>query len=235
MTRMGHSTSGPARSNILVQLIRKDLYLSRWFCVGSLLVGLVALGLLAGGGGTRLYMGGVLMATVLIAHGAIVVAFSVLEERQRKTLPFLLSLPVSVEQYAAAKILANVLSFGMVWIFLLLGTLAIVLSRDDLPNGLVAYLLIALGEIFVSTCVILAVAMATESLPLTLATMMVGNLVFNGFSFQIPRLSSFAAAAESPEIVWPPQALSLLLMEWVAIVMVLAAAYVLSVRRRDIL
>lgn len=219
----------------LVPLIRKDLYLHRRLSGGALALGIVTLALLAGGGAARFHMGSVLMVTVLVGLGATLAIHTVVEERQHQTLPFIMSLPVSMKQYATAKIVANVLIFGSVWTMLLLGSLTIILSRGDLPDGLTAYAIIVLTEIAVSNCLILAVAMATQSLAWTLGIMVCGNLIFNGFVFGMFRNPAFAAAAESPDIVWPPEAQSLFFAEIVGIVLLLGIAYVVSIRRRDVL
>lgn len=221
--------------NIVARLIRKDLYLHRWLGAGALALAIVALGLLAGGGEARFYMGGVLLATVLIGLGATLAILTVVEERQRQTLPFIMSLPVSAKQVAAAKILANLLIFGFIWAVLLLGSLAIIRIRDDLPDGVTVYAIIVLTEIVVSTCLILAVAMATQSLPWTIGTMICGNLVFNGFVFQMFRDPAFVAAAESPGVVWPAEAVTLLLVELAIIAPLLGIAYAVSTRRKDVL
>ena len=221
--------------NVVTSLIRKDLYLQRRLSIGALGLGIVALALLTGGGEVRFYMGGVLLATVLIGLGATLAIVTVVEERQYQTLPFIMSLPVSVQQYGLAKILANVLIFGSVWAVLLLGSVSIILIRDDLPDGVTVYAIIVLTEIAASTSLILAVAMATQSMPWTIGTMIGGNLVFNGFVFQMFRTPAFAAAAESPGVVWPPQALSLLLAELAIIAVLLGIAYVVSTRREDVL
>jgi ABC-type transport system involved in multi-copper enzyme maturation permease subunit len=221
--------------NPVVQLIRKDLYLHRWISTASFVAALGALGILAVGGEANFYMGGVLLVTVLIALGAILASLTVVEERQKQTLPFIMSLPVSMAQYARAKLLANLLIFGATWTVLLLGTLALILTREELPNGLTVYMIVVLTEIFVSTCLILAVAMLSESLPWTLSTIMFGNLVFNGFIFHMFRTSAFVAAAESPRVVWPREALSLLLIEFASITLLLGITYAIAARRRSVL
>ena len=223
------------RYRVVARLIRKDCYLHRWLSVGSMGAGIVALGLVASGGAARFYMGCVLLVTVLIALGATLTILSVVEERQEQTLPFIMSLPVSVQQYAAAKILANLLIFGATWSVLLLGALSLILISDKLPNGLVVYALILSGEILLSTCAILAVAMITRSLPWTIGTMIFGNLVFNGVVFQLFRSPTFIAAAESPSVVWPLEALSLLFAELACIALLLTIAYAISTRRKDVL
>ncbi len=221
--------------NVVTQLIRKDVYLHRQLGVASLVLGVVALGLLAGGGETRLYMGGVLAVTVLIGLGATLAILTVVEERQQQNLPFIMSLPISPRQYAAAKILANALVFGAVWVLLVAGSQALIWIRADLPDGVTVFAILVAVEIVASTCLILAVAMITRSLAWSLGTMVGGNLAFNGFVFQMFRTTAYAGAAESPAVVWPPQALTLLLVELAAIALLLGIAFVVSTRRKDVL
>ncbi len=174
-------------------------------------------------------MGGVLAVTVLIGLGATLAILTVVEERQQP------NLPISARQVAAAKILANALIFGTVWAVLLLGSLALIWLRDDLPDGVTVFAIIVATEIAASTCLILTVAMITRSLAWSLGTMVGGNLVFNGFVFQMFRTAAFAAAAEGPTVAWPPQALSLLLAELAGIALLLGIAFVVSTRRKDVL
>lgn len=227
------ASSSPAAT--VARLIRKDLYLQRSLYAGALLAGTLALALVASGNAARFYMGCVLLATVLIGYGATTTILSVVEERQQQNLAFIMSLPISVKHYVTAKILGNLLGFAALWSPLLLGALTLILIRDDLPNGLIAYTIIIVGEIVASTSLILTVALITRSLPWTLGIMVLGSLVFNGFIFQIFRTPSFIAAAGSPSAVWSPEALSLLLAELASIVLLLGIAYTLSIRRRDVL
>ncbi len=220
---------------IVQQLVLKDLGFLRWANIGSLVAGLAALGLLAHGSAAGFYAGQVLLVTVLIVLGALAASLTVIDERKEKTLPFIMSLPVSPRQFAVAKILANALIFGSTWVVLVVGTLAVIQVSDHLPNGMTAYAVLILTEIAMSTCLILMVAMITESLPWTIATMIVGNLFINAFFYIVASLPSFAVTAESHTIVWPRDALGLLWVELVAIVLLLATTYLVSSRRKDVL
>ncbi len=221
-------------SSIVQQLVFKDLFFLRWAIVGSLPTGIVALGLLASGSGAGYYAGQVLLVTVLIALGALAATLTVVDESKEQTLPFIMSLPVSSRQFAAAKILANALIFGSIWTPLLLGTLVVIQISAHLPNGLTAYAVLILTEIVMSTCLILAVAMVTESLPWTIGAIIFGNLFLNAFFYIVGHLPSFAITAESPTVAWPPDAIALLLAEIVSIVLLLGVAYFVSSRRKDI-
>lgn len=216
-------------------LVRKDVSLYRWLLAGALAGVLVALVMVASGSAMLFYMGGVLLVTVLIGHGATVVVLSTVEERTKQTQPFVLSLPVSLKQYVSAKILANLLIFGAPWLLALSGSVALVLLSDKLPDGLVAYAAVVATEILMSLCWVLAAGLITRSLPWTIGTMIVFNFGFNGFIFQMFRTAGFAAAAESATIVWPPQAVSLLLAEILGMALALGVAQAVAIRRKDVL
>lgn len=228
-------THFPSSAGLIWRLITKDVHLHHRVSVGSIGLGAVAILLLAGPGGAGLFMGGVLMVTVLIALGAGLVFLTVIEERQQRTLPFLLTLPISRKHYALSKIATNGLLFGIPWSLLVLASLALILHSADLPDGLVAPMVIAAGEIALSTSLILLVAMVSQSLVWTIAMTILGNLLFNGFVFLLFNTPVFAATAESPEISWPPEALLLVAAEIAGIVLLCGLAYAVSSRRKDIL
>lgn len=225
----------PSAGERIRLLVRKDIHLYYRVSLGSLVFGGMALWLLANPGGAKLYMGGVLMVTVLIALGAGIAFLTVIEERQKQTRPFVLSLPVSPGQEALAKILANALLFGAPWIVLVLAILATILHHTDLPDGAVVPVILVALEIVLSTSLILAVAMISQSLIWTIAVTILGNVLFNGFVFQIFNTPAFAGATESQEITWSPEALQLLGAEIAGIVLLCGLAYTASSRRKDIL
>lgn len=231
---MSTSSASPSIRTI-GRLVAKDIFLHRRLTIGSLVAGFVALALLASRGELTFYLGGVLLVTVLIGHGATLAILSVIEEHQQRTLPFVMSLPVSAPQVAASKILANLSIFGVVWSVLLAGTLTLILRRDDLPDGLLVYALIVALEIFASTCLVFLVAVATRSLPWTIGTMICGNLMFNGFVFYLLRTPAFAAATESSGVAWPATAQAVLLVELASILLLLTLAFLISLRRKDVL
>ncbi len=230
-TRAGFPSAGER----IRLLILKDVHLYYRLSLGALGFGAMALFLLADPKGTRLYMGGVLLVTVLIALGAATAFLTVIEERQKQTQPFVLSLPISPGQHALGKIFANALLFGVPWSLLVLAIVALILHHPDLPDGAVAPTIIVATEIVLSTSLILTVAMVSQSLAWTIAVTILGNVLFNGFVFLIFNTPAFAGATESQEITWSPAALQMLGVEIVGIVLLCGLAYAVASRRKDFL
>lgn len=221
--------------DMIEKLIAKDWYLQRWTIVGYLLGGAVALGLLGFGGEAAFTAGMILLITVLMALGIHVAMVTVVIERTEKTLPFIMSLPVSPIEYATAKIAANLLIFLVPWTALVLGAVAVILARGGVPDGLLPYSVLTLTIIFVNYCIVLCAALVSESLGWTIAVMMVCNLGFQAFIFTVSRIDSIAATIKGPVVVWTADALAVLGAEITAVVIVLALTYWLQARKTDFL
>jgi ABC-2 type transport system permease protein len=233
-----HPEKDPAKGaarGIVGKLVLKDLYLHRAIVIAALVTGAVALAGLGSGTEGGFFAAIVLLATALIGLGAYLGLVPVIYERKLQTKPFLLSLPISGRQYVAAKIFGCMGLFAPVLILLWLGTTAVILASETVPNGLIPLATVCMGEIAVSTSLILAVALVSESEIWTIAVMVAGNVAFNGFIFLVARLPGFAGVSEGPVAIWHGTALSLLAGEAVSAVLVLAVAYVLTSRRRDFL
>ena len=102
---------------IVRQLIRKDLYLVRWIVLSAIVSGLVAIGLMPLGTVTA-YVGFVSLICVIVILNIFLVMTAVVQERKDKVQLFILSLPVSTRQYAAAKMASNAIAFVVPWCIL---------------------------------------------------------------------------------------------------------------------
>jgi ABC-2 type transport system permease protein len=215
------------------RLIYKDWYLQRWpiaSCVGG---GLLSVALLGSGQESLTYMGFVLILSVLIIIGVHLAMATVLMERKEQTLAFVMSLPVSAREYTAAKMLGNLSMFVIPWLTLVVANIVVILSRESLPDGAIPVTIIILGEIFVSTCVVLGVALVSESQGWTIGALIAGNLFCNFFIFALFRIPDVAAATKGPAIIWTGPVMWLLLGEAAALILVVATTFLLQNRKTD--
>jgi ABC-type transport system involved in multi-copper enzyme maturation permease subunit len=216
-------------------LVAKDWYLQRWTIVGYLLMGAVAIGLLGFGGETAFLAGMILLITVLIALGIHVAMATVVTERTEKTLPFVMSLPISPADYTTAKIVANLLIFLVPWTALALGTVTVIFGRPDVPDGLLPYTVLTLTEIFAAYCLVLSAALITESIGWTIGVMAVCNFGFQGFIYKVSRLPEIADTMKGASVVWSGTALGILAAELGTVVVVLVLTFWLQSRKTDFL
>lgn len=217
------------------RLVLKDWYFHRFALLGYLLGGTLALVMVATGGSLSFYLGASLLITVLIALGIHLPMSTVIEERRRRTLAFVMSLPISPRDYTLAKILANLLIVLVPWLALLIGTAAVILARPALPDGLLPFAVVLLAEIFAGSCLILGVALVTESLGWTVAAMVFGNLFFQAFLYRVSHLPSIAAAIETEKAAFNRAELGLLAALLLFIVLVLQLTFFLQSRKKDFL
>ena len=217
------------------RLILKDWYFNRGIIAAYLAAGMLALALIAFGEKAVFYSGSILLVTVLIAVGIHMTIVTVVQERKEKTLPFIMSLPISSMEYTTAKILTNLLIFLLPWCALLIGTILVILSREYLQNGLIPYVSILLSEILVAWSLILAVAIITESEGWTIFAMVICNLFFNYFLYYLSNNPNMAEAMKEAAPVWSNYALGMLALEFTAILLILGVTFYLQKRKKDFL
>ena len=216
-------------------LVAKDWYLQRWTIVGYLLIGAVAIGLLGFGGEGAFYAGTIRLITVLLGLGMHVAMATVVAERTEKTLPFVMSLPISPTEYTTAKIAANLLIFLVPWVVLTIATAVVILGRDDVPDGLLPFTALTLVYIFVSYALVLSAALISESIGWTIGVMVACNLGLQAFLYTVSRLPSIAATIKGQDMVWTPAALSVLAAELLTIAVLVGLTFWLQSRKTDFL
>lgn len=217
------------------RLIRKDLYFNRSAIIGYTLAAFVAVGLIGSNRAWATNFGSIGLIMVVIAMGFHMIVQTVVSERTEHTLPFVMSLPISPRQYTVAKLIANLVTFIVPWLIIVVAAVSMILVRSSLPNGLTLYTLIILGELLVSYCLYLSVAIITESLVWTGAAVVVGNLLLQGFMQFVSNIPSIAQSSRSETITWSPAVFGLLLGELIAIVVLLAITLYIQSKKKDFL
>ena len=71
-------------------------------------------------------------------------------------------------------------------------------------QGLIPYVAIMGTEILVSTCLITAVGLITESQGWAIAAMMVGNVALNGVGYLVAHLDGVSRYMFGPVVRWTP-------------------------------
>jgi ABC-2 type transport system permease protein len=219
---------------IVTRLILKDWYLNRGLLGAAILTGLVTLVAVAAAGGTgiALILGTIVLVTILIGMGAVIMS-SMVNERKQQTLPFVMSLPVSYLEYTTSKLVGSLLIFSVLWLTLLLGMIATILTTPWFAHGLIPFVVIMSVEILMSTCLIAAVSVTTESHGWTIGVAQIGGLALNAVGFSIVRLPGIGQTMSSHTIQWSRTSILLLLIEFGAIALMIAIAFFVQSRKRD--
>jgi ABC-2 type transport system permease protein len=159
----------------------------------------------------------------------------IVQERREQTLPFVMSLPISYLEYTASKLLGTLLIFMIPWLALVLGSLALFAIPHGIPHGLLPFTLIMSVEILVSTCLIICVAVVTESQGRTVGAIMVGNVGFNIFGYLAAHMAGIARGMSGQALMWSSTATTLLSVEFGSIALLLGATFFLQSRKTDFL
>ena len=189
-------------ASIVQRLVAKDWYLLRKPALGYLAGGLISVLLLQFGGAAAFNIGSLLIITLLIALGMHVVMATVVGERVDQTLPFVMSLPISIAQYTLAKIVANATMFVGGWLLISLGVCAVILFREGVPHGLIMLSAIMLLYLLASYFVLLAVALITESMGATIATVVISNILLNVLMYSISNVASIKGTYTAAQVTW---------------------------------
>lgn len=215
-------------------LVAKDWSFHRMPVVAAGAAGLLALAMSrwARTGGV-FYVGAVLLITVVISVGIYLAFVTVIHERTRGMLPFVMSLPIRMREYTVAKLVSNGVLFLLPWAALSAGAAAVILVRDDVPNGLLPYAMLVLIHLLTGYVLTLAAALISGSEGWTIAVAGATNLAFQGFMYWARHLSDIAATIEGPVAVWTRSIRGLIAAELLAVVVILAITWAWQARRTD--
>lgn len=221
-------------THIVTRLILKDWYLFSALFVVALVLGLGTLVAIAAAKATQLavIMGVIVLVTILIGMGAVIMS-SPVNERKQQTLPFVMSLPISYLEYTTSKIVGSLLLFGTLWLALLFGIVATILFTPWFPHGMIPFVVIMSVEVLVTTSLIAAVSVTTESQGWMIGVTQVGALALNAVGFSIVRLPGIGGTMGGHTIQWNSTSISILLMEFALIALMIGVAFFVQSRKRD--
>jgi ABC-2 type transport system permease protein len=221
---------------MVCRLIWKDWYLNKAGILASLIGGVATLALVAAMHASQvaLIVGMIVLVTILIGMGAMVM-LSAASERRQLTLPFVMSLPISYQEYTISKIAGGPLIFLALWLPLVAAIVATILLTSGIPHGLIPFVLIMAVEILTTTCLITVVSVTTESHGWTVATAQLGAIGLNAIGWSIVRLPEIGGWMRSTTVRWSGTATALLLAELAFIALMLAVTFLVQGRKRDFL
>ena len=213
-------------------LILKDWYFQRRAILLCLAGGILSLGIIALGGKVGFYIGLIFLITVMILIGSTLVMGTLVGERENQTLAFVMSLPISFREYTAAKILVNLLIFVPFWLTLLAGSLGLILAGPTI-HGLFAFTVVMAVEILMNICLMIAVALVTESKGWTISAMIAGNLAINVVGYIVGHIPGISDGMFGTTIHWRAAATVSLTVEFALIALMLGSAFLLQSRKKD--
>lgn len=220
--------------SIMKQLLKKDIYMSRHFIIGSVVGSIISLAI-ATMGRNSFYLGGLLFLTNMIVLGIFVGMYCVAKERENRSWLFVLSLPISYTQYSLAKTISSLAIYLISWgISLLIGVSVIVLD-SNLPLGLIPTLVVLMGFLLHNFVLFLSVVLSVKSEAWAIAVIIATNTSVTIFIQFLLGLASVADNLEGGVAVWSSELLLTLLVQFVLMALALGIALTFQFRKKDIL
>lgn len=214
------------------RLILKDWYFQSVAILLTLAGGVVSLAIVAFGGQPGFTLGLILLVTVMVMLSAMSVMGNTIGERENQTLAFAMSLPISYLDYTASKILGNLLIFVPIWLAIVSGCLGLIVVAPPI-RGLFAFTVIMALEILISTCLMIAVALVTESKSWTIAAMVTGNLALNVVGYLVAHIPGIGSVMWGKAIQWTPAATISVAIEFALIALLLGGTFFIQSRKKD--
>lgn len=218
--------------SVVTNLIRKDLQMTWPLLAAALVVGAGALVLWQLGSQALAIAGTVAFFIVLIMLGILPMTL-IVNERKKQTLAFVMSLPVTAAQYAIATLTSALGMFLVPWIMLVAVALALIVSRGDVPNGIIPLALVLMLLPLIGFLIMVSVAIVSESETRSVFTMGAVNVSYSFVWVAISTTPGLTRDLASAAPVWNGTVLSVLGGEVAVIAAVLASALYLQSRKRD--
>jgi hypothetical protein len=217
---------------VVRHLILKDWYLNRAVILGSLPVGLGALAFVLTGKQVAFMLCIILLCMVIVGVGAQLAMVTTINERKEQTLAFVMSLPVSWREYTAAKILANLIIFLIPWAPLTAGAVGVLLLPGA-THGLVPYTVIMALEMLITTLLIVAAGIITESQVWATAGIFCSSLGINILGYLFAHLHGISMYMWGARVHWSSTAWVVLICELLTVPLLLGVTFYIQSRKTD--
>lgn len=222
-------------ASIVKQLINKDWQLNKSLLSLYVLIGFASLWLFTIPGDFFFTLGIIALISILSVIGIHMVVTTVLYERKDQTLTFVMSLPVSFQEYTLAKVLSIGVVSGGAWLVLFSTVVGFTLSIDSIGNGLLPYAIITMLYILVNYAVLMAVAIVSENEPVTIVIMSLQNISISVFMMGIAKLDGIGQYIAGQVAVWNDTSIGIVLIELFVIVLAVYLTFFFQSKKRNYL
>jgi ABC-2 type transport system permease protein len=188
-------------TSVIRLLVLKDWQLFQKQLAFYVLAGIVALCFLGLAKPWAFYVGSLMLLIVVVSSACFSISTSLVVERKEQTLAFVMSLPVSPREFTLSKLIGNLLTFGVPFVVLLGGALALVMF-SPLPDGLFVYTLLIFAWLLFAYAVSLAVAMSVESEGWATFAMIGSMVMINPYIMGLSQLEAVQTYTTKNAVVW---------------------------------
>jgi len=213
-------------------LFLKDLFLSRRPLFAYFVAGLAASAIVCIPNPTFSFVGFILVLTVAIASGIHLIGTLLLAETTDQTRLFVMSLPVSLLDYAIGKISVVLTTYLIPWsaMFASLMIVTFVMGKQGNAAVLPTIFFFLLGAFTLQ----LVTAVISESVGMTICVMVGCNVGLNVFMMMLFENEEVSALSKSNVLTWPTVVFQIIGVELLVIAVALVMAFLFQTRNRDL-
>lgn len=197
--------------NLFWELVRKDLRMYRSMVLLTLGICAPAVFLITRGN-VMFFIGSVLALSSFIILTIFLVQFGMTAERKERVHVFVLSLPITGQQYVLAKIVALGVAFLVPYLLTSLASLALLASYPP-SHGFIPFSVTILLYFPMYFAVLIAVTAAAKSDAPNITAVIFFNIAINLIIPGLLRIPSVAATVRGSVAVWTPELLSVIALE----------------------
>lgn len=219
--------------DLIKKLVIKDWHLTRKIIAMYMGGAILALSFISLGE-AAFYMASVLLICMLIGLGNHQIAITLINERKEQTLPFIMTLPISPRDYAAAKLIANISIFLIPWLIILLGLIGVIYTTG-IANGLIPYSVIFCTFFLLNYFLTWAIGMAVESEGGVIFVMVFLNCLTSPFMYVLGKTPALMSNIQGQEAIWNSTSIGILSAEILLALLALAVAFFIQSRKKTFL
>jgi hypothetical protein len=223
-----------APTSVVRELVMKDLQIMKIPSLCYWLGGIGAIALAITWGDSAGTIAFILFISTLFGAGVHAAMQTITEERREQNLPFIMSLPITIADYTRAKMLANLLLVGGIWLTLSAASYVIFIG-DVMPNGTIPFMTIILFAVFLAYIMILATTMIFQGLAPAIIALVGANLGTQALLWWISSLHGVRSTVNGMEVVWNTTYLTVLGCQVAAIVGLIALVFYAQSKKTEFL
>ncbi len=228
------TTAVETTPSVVRELVLKDLRIMKIpsICYWLAGIGSIVLALLWGdAAGTIAF---ILFISAIFGAGVHAAMQTITEERREQNLPFIMSLPITIADYTRAKMLANLLLVGGIWLTLSAASYVIFIG-DVMPSGTIPLMTIILVAVLLAYVIILATTMVFQGIAPAITAIVAANLGNQAFIWWIASFHAVRSTVNGTEAVWNATYLTVLGAQIGAIVVLVGLVFYAQSRKTEFL
>lgn len=222
------------QTSIVRELVIKDLQIMKIPAICYWLAGLGAIVVAVLWGDSAGTIAFILFISALFGAGVHAAMRTITEERREQNLPFIMSLPITIMDYTRAKMLANLLLVGGIWLTLSAASYVIFIG-DAMPSGTIPFMTIILVAVLLAYIMILATTIIFKGIAPAMVALVAANLGNQALVWWISTLHAVRATVNGTEVVWNSTYLTVLGAQFGAIALLIALVFYAQSKQTEFL